>query len=71
MATRLKLPSNLNAALMAFMGAKGISVMDKNIVIARAVEAYLKFMGDGDAALDEYITARVAERVRKGKESRK
>lgn len=52
------------------MGRKGISIMDKNIVILRAVETYLAF-ADSDKELDDYIAARVAERVRKGKESRK
>ena len=70
MTTRLKLSPDANARLMAFMGRKGISVMDKNIVISRAVEAYLEF-ADSDKELDEYIQNRIAERVKRGKEARK
>ena len=70
MTTRLKLSPDANARLMAFMGRKGISVMDKNIVISRAVEAYLEF-ADSDKELDEYIQNRIAERVKKGKEARR
>lgn len=70
MATKSKLPSDISARLMAFMGKKGISVMDKNIVISRAVEAYLEF-ADSDKELDGYIQNRIAERVRRGKEARK
>ena len=65
-----KLPPDINAQLMTFMGRKNISVMDKNIVVSRAVEAYLEF-ADQDKELDGYIQSRIAERVKRGKEARK
>ena len=70
MTTRLKLSPDINARLMSFMGRKGISVMDTNIVISRAVDAYLEF-ADSDKELDEYIQGRIAERVKRGKEARR
>ena len=71
MSVNFKLPDKINARLLAFMGKEGISVMDKNAVIARAVEMYLQHLADQDTGLSGILEERRAARVKKGKASRK
>lgn len=70
MAMNFKLPDDVNARLMAFMGKEKISVMDKNAVISRAVDMYLAFLAEKDTGLSGILEERRAARIAKGKQSR-
>ena len=70
MSVNPKLPDKVNARLLAFMGKEKISVMDKNVVIARAVDMYLQNLAEEDTGLSGILEDRRAARVQKGKASR-
>jgi len=67
--TKVKLPESTEKALAAFMAGQMISTMDKNVIISRAVEIYLRDCARKDGALPVLIEERSEARSRRGKEA--
>lgn len=67
--TKVKLPEATEIALAAFMAQEQISTMDKNVIISRAVEIYLRDCAKKDGALPVLIEERTEARSRRGKDA--
>jgi accessory colonization factor AcfC len=67
--TKVKLPEPTEKALAAFMAREMISTMDKNVVIARALEVYLEKHARTDAILFIRVGERSEARSKRGKDA--
>jgi len=67
--TKVRLPEETEKALAAFMAREMISTMDKNVVIARALEVYLSDYAREDEELAGLIEKRSADRSKRGVEA--
>ena len=66
---KVKLPESTEKALAAFMAREMISTMDKNVVIARALEVYLSDYAREDEELAVLIEKRSVDRSKRGREA--
>ena len=66
--TKVRLPEQTEAALTSFMSREGIGSHDKNAVISRAVEIYLRDCSSRDIELYGILEERSKARSEKGKE---
>ncbi|MCK9571178.1 hypothetical protein M0R72_19670 [Candidatus Pacearchaeota archaeon] len=67
--TKVRLPEATEIALAAWMAQARISTMDKNVIISRAVEIYLREYAKDDGVLTTMILARSEARSERGKDA--